>query len=181
MSLFLIFIFTTVRILVLILAIILGYYFVNKIIEPHVLKPECLTDTNSCASMTIWKYKNSFVAQVFPSELYIFFNGARLYVYGQAPGTCTETSESNEYVPVDVITINGTDDNPIYSRQNYECINNVESVVNYYTRVLNVSPITIYIRGSLDTKSANLNVFDLFQRLVDEKIISVNNIKQASS
>jgi hypothetical protein len=128
--------------------------------------------------MTIYKYNNSFIAQVFPSELFMWFNGTRLYVYGQAPGEC---DDKVNYEPVDVINISGTDSNAVYIRQNYECITKAAAVIQYYISVLKAEPVTIYIRGSSKTQTAFLNVFDLFQRLVDEGIVSVTNIKQSAS
>lgn len=178
MSVFLIFIFVVIRITIIALAVLLGYKFGKSIIEPQILRPECLTDTNNCASLAIHKYKNSFIAQVFPSGIFIWFNGTRLYVYGSAPGVC---ELKDQFEPADVIDITGTNDNAIYSRQNYQCISKAATIINYYETVLNVKPITIYIRGSSPTKAANLNVFDIFQRLVDEGIISINNIKKIPS
>jgi len=175
-SLFLIIIFVAIRLLIILLAILLGYYLVRKVVEPYVLHPNCLTDTNSCAYLTLWKYENSFIAQAFPSGLFMWFNGTRLYVYGEDHGTCSDPN----YESVNVITISGTNQRAVYHRLNYECITTATQVIQYYTGILKVNPVTIYIRGSSNLPAVSLNVFDIFQRLVDDGIVSINNIKSGN-
>jgi len=167
-----IFIFT--RTLFLILALTLAYLFVTKIIKPKVLYPNCLTDTNACAYLNIYKYKNSFLAQVFPSEIWIWFNGHQLYVYGQTPIFCTN---KNDYEPANVIQITGTNLDIKYQMMKYECITKLRGVMDYYISSLNVEPSVVYLRS--DKAGNNMNVFDIFTQLVNSKIVSVENIRHS--
>lgn len=164
--------FVLVRIGIIALALLFGYLLASKIVEPYALKPVCLTDTNSCAYLVLYKLDNSFFAQVFPSGLYMWLNGSRLYVYGQAPGTCSDTKH---YEVVDRIDITGTDEDTIYTRQNPECITRSSAIETYYIQQ-GVKPQTIYIRGISPTQTANLNVFEIFQRLIDLGYVSVANL-----
>jgi hypothetical protein len=121
--------------------------------------------------MVMYKLENSFFAQVFPSGLYLFLNGSCLYVYGQAPGSCTD---SDNYEVVDRIDITGTNDSPIFTRQNYECVTKATAIQAWYAH--QTKPQTIYLRGSSPTQTANLNVFELMMRLIDFGYISVANL-----
>lgn len=166
--------FFVVRLLVIVLALYVAYIVTKRVIEPYVLRPTCLTNTNSCAYITMYKYHNSFVGQAFPSGIWLWFNGKKLYVYGQAPGIC---EHSDYYDPVDVIEVSGTNLETVYSRKNYECITKITDVVTYYQAVLKaVDPVTVYIRSGAVSDSININVFDIFEQLINQGIISVENI-----
>ena len=171
MSVFPILAFIVVRVGVMALALAFGYLLVSRVVEPYALKPACLTDTNSCAYMILYKIDNSFFAQVFPSGLYLWLNGSRLYVYGQAPGTCIDTVN---YEVVDRIDITGTNEDPIFTRQNAECVTRSTGIRAYYAG--KVQPQTIYLRGASPTQTANLNVFELMMRLIELGYVSVPNL-----
>jgi hypothetical protein len=165
--------FILVRLGIVIVGLAIAYLFISRIVNPYILKPACLTETNSCAYMVIYKLKNSFFAQVFPSGIYLWLNGSRLYVYGQAPNGAQCTNNSN-YEVADRIDISGTNQSPIFTRQNYSCITKSSAIEAYYGK--RTSPQTIYLRGISPTQTANLNVFELVTRLIDMGYISVPNL-----
>jgi len=167
--------FVVTRLGIVFVGLIIAYFFISRIVNPYVLKPTCLTDTNSCAYMIIYKWKNSFFAQVFPSGLYIWLNGSRLYVYGQSPNGAQCTNNTN-YEVADRIDISGTNQSPIFTRQNYQCITRSGSIEAYYKK--QVQPQTIYLRGISPTQTVNLNVFELMSRLIDMGYISVSNLSK---
>jgi hypothetical protein len=160
-------IFVIVRIIVIFIAIYIAYYFVNKIINPYILAPNCLTNTNSCTYLKLQKYKNSFLALVMPSEIWIWFNGATLYIFNESPGFC----EGN-YEPVDNIRIVQNNGVTQYQRGNYQCIIQLPQIATYYTNILKSEIQTIYIKADI----SNPNIISIFSQLIDKGIISVNNI-----
>lgn len=160
-------IFIAARLLVIILALFLAYLFAQRVIEPYVFRPNCLTQTNSCVSATVYKYKNSFLAQIFPSEIWVWFNGKVLYVYGQAPGNCTN---QETFEVVDAIQISKNPQGKIeYRRGNYECIVKVDAVFNYYKNTLKSSPQTVYFR----TDKSNPNIITLFSKFIQDGIVTI--------
>lgn len=167
--------FIITRLGIIIVGLSIAYFFISRVVNPYILKPTCLTDTNSCVYMTIYKWKNSFFAQVFPSGLYLWLNGSRLYVYGQAPNGAQCTNNTN-YEVADRIDISGTNQSPIFTRQNYSCITRSSAIEAYYRK--QVDPQTIYLRGVSPTQTANLNVFELITRLADMGYISVPNLSK---
>lgn len=164
--------YTFVRLIIIIIALLLAYFFVTKFISSKIFEPLCLVNSNSCAQLTIYKYKNSFVGIVIKNGIYIWFDGKQLYVYGQAPGECTDQSD---YEPVDVFQITGSNKNTTYTRGNYQCITKINNIINYYIAILKVSPKNIYLK--IKKQTGNYNIFDIFESLIEQGIVSVDNIQ----
>jgi hypothetical protein len=159
--------FIAARILVIVLALYLSYVFVQDVIEPYVFRPNCLTQTNTCVSATVYKYKNSFLAQILPSEIWVWFNGKVLYVYGQAPGQC---ANQETFEVVDAVQITRNSKGSIeYKRGNYECIVKVDAVFNYYKNVLKSSAQTVYFK----TDKSNPNIITIFNKFIQEGIVKI--------
>jgi hypothetical protein len=135
-------IFYIVRILSVSLVFYLGYLFVNHVITPKIFEPNCLTDTDSCTTMDIYLYKNTFVAQEKISQIWFWYNGFYLYIYGQAAGTC-----NTNFDPVNVFTMTLKDGNLVFTPFPDNCISSLDTVIDSYTN-LGVSKQTIYMRPS---------------------------------
>jgi len=148
--------FVVTRLIVLLTAAFLGYITATKLVSPVILKPMCLVDSNSCTRVDLYAYKNSFIGTIYPSGIVLWYNGAKLYIYGQAPGMCSKGQA------VDVLDVQ----NNKFIRNNYECITDSDSVFNYYQNILKVNKTSIYLQNVS-------NALEVFQQIVDEKIIIV--------
>lgn len=153
-----------IRLLILGLAVFLSYILVQKVINPKVFKKTCLTSTDKCLFMDIYKYKNSFLAQIYPSALWVWFNGGNIYIYGEAPGDCQDRVN---YEPVFSITPDFSGDDPIYTFNPNECITKLDTVKDYYETQYKVKKERIYFKVE---KPVN-NVLDVVTILYKKKII----------
>ena len=159
------------RILLVILAIWLAYYLVTKYIQPKVLEPNCLTNTNGCLNVNLWKDKNSFLAQILPMNQFAWFDGSLIYIYNQSPGTC---ENPDQYSPVVVIKPTLSQGVLTFQRKPDECIPNVATVSKSYVNIpaLKDNNISLYYRS----KGGVLSMIDVFQQLANDGYISTSGI-----
>jgi hypothetical protein len=159
------FLYIILRVAILIMAIAVAYYLVTSVITPNILEPTCLINTDGCLYLDIYKYKNSFLAQFFPSALWIWFDGMNVYVYGYAPGTC---QDSKNYEPVFSITPDFTQNPPQYTLNPNMCLTKLNQVKDYYENNLKVNKNRIFYHS----EKVFMNVYDLITLLHKKKIIS---------
>jgi hypothetical protein len=92
------------RLIVIGLGLFLAYTLVQLLIKPDVLDEMCITNAQSCINLKMWRWQNTFLAQEAVSQVWFWYNGSRLYIWGQASGTC-----DTGYVPATMFPI-GKDD-----------------------------------------------------------------------
>lgn len=157
-------IFLITRIIIVVIALVLAYLLVSKVIQPKFLDKNCITNTNNCFYLDIWKYKNSFVAEIYPTSLYIWFNGQNLYIYGIAPGVC---QDKENYEPVFSFTVDTSKGYPVYTANPNICVEKLTNILDYYKNNLNSDKKRIYLQAESPTN----NVFDILNLLYNKKII----------
>jgi hypothetical protein len=159
--------FYSIRIIIVALAFFIGYVIVKNIVEPKIFEPICLTSTDSCTVVDIYLYKNTFVAKERISQVWFWYNGEKLYIYGQASGTC-----DTNYQPVNIFTISLNKDNSQLNFYEYpnECASTLQTVIDYYQYTLGVSQQTVYLRNNKDNGDIN-NIFNIINNMVDSKVI----------
>jgi hypothetical protein len=146
------------------LAIFGGYLIVNQIIQPD-LNKLCLTDTNGCFYLKMYKYKNSFIAQESTTGLWIWFNGLYLYVYGIAPGNCRQ---KQNYEPVFKMEIDTSKGFPQFFTDRIQCVTKREQVLDYYKTVYKVKEQIVYIRPD----KASVTFQEILTELYNKKLIA---------
>lgn len=157
-------IFIISRVVIVALAIYLAYLLVVKVIQPKFLDKNCITNTNDCFYMDIWKYENSFVAEIYPTSLFIWFNGQNLYIYGIAPGVC---QDKDNYEPVFSFAVDTSKGYPVFTSNPNLCIEKLDQILNYYQNNLKAEKKRIYLQADSPTN----NVFDILNLLYNKKII----------
>ena len=135
---------------------------VNGIFKPEFLDKMCLTNTDSCLSLDIYYYKNTFVAQEKVSSVWFWFNGFKLYIYGQSAGVCQE----KEYSSVDVYTLSMVDGAVTMTSFPDECILTLQSIIEYYKKTYSSELKTIYLK----TDNGIKNITNVLQTMIDNKI-----------
>lgn len=143
------------------IAIWLGYYLVTNYIEPDIFEPICLTDTDSCSSVELYLYKNTFLGKEKISQVWFWYNGSFLYVYGIANGKCDD-----KYQPVNVFSLKVVDDVIRFTRYPNQCITSITFVEDYYKGVSELK--NYYIKKS-DFNGMD-NIFNIINDMYDNKI-----------
>jgi hypothetical protein len=119
--------------------------------------------------MNIYQYENTFVAQEKISQVWFWFNGTRLYIYGQAPGECQDSN----YQPVNVFTIQKDSTGEVgFTPYANECVSKLETVVDYYKNTLKCDLGTIYIK-KYDTSSYQTNLYEIVKAMLDNNIFQI--------
>lgn len=128
-----------IRIMLLVLGAYIGYLIVNYFITPSILYPRCFTDTNDCSQINLYLYQNTFLAQEKISQVWFWYNGFKLYVYGQAPEIC-----KTDYQAVNVFTISKQGNTLTFTPFPNECISEIDTIVDYYSNLTTFK--TFYVR-----------------------------------
>lgn len=116
------------RLIVIGLGLFLAYLIVQKLIEPDVLDAMCITNAQSCINLKMWRWQNTFLAQEAVSQVWFWFNGSRLYLWGQASGTC-----DTGYVPATMFPISRNDkDEVVFGDGATVCIDPADRVQAIY-------------------------------------------------
>jgi len=157
------------RLIFVFCALYLGYNIVNSIIVPKVLEPICLSNTENCVALDIYQYQNTFLAKENISQLWFWYNGTNLYIYGQVTMTC---KDPDYYTPVNVFTleIKGNDIN--FTPFANQCITKLQTVINYYEITLKIEKKTIYL-NKYDNESYTTNIYDIIKSMKDNNILSL--------
>lgn len=165
------------RIAVILLAILTAYVLYYYVVDPYILSPLCLSNTNRCLRAKYYRYKNSVLIHMQPTGTWIWFNGKKIYVYGQPIG---RVCESDDYEPAYVADPTNT------QLQGYECILKLDKLIDYYNKQ-GAKPEYMYKRIKLSNTSENIvsslkgessggvGVFDVINMFQDKNIINLGS------
>lgn len=103
------------------LAVICGYYFTTKIIQPMAFDSLCWTNTNNCLQIKYQKFQNSALIHVINSGFWLWFSGRYLIMYQTAPDLSCE----DNYEPAIIY------DFMTYSLTKY-CVGSLDSIKYFY-------------------------------------------------
>lgn len=158
--------FYTLRFCAIVIGVYIGYLLTKDVVKPKILDEYCLTDTNSCTTMEIYRYQNTFVAKEEISQVWFWYNGAKLYIFGQASGTC---DQPDEFEPVNVFIMNKGDDGIVnFFAYPNECVIKIDKILSYYTNNLGVSKENLFMYRK-DPNVPN-NIFNIVKTMLDNKI-----------
>lgn len=146
------------RILLVILAFCTGVVLCYYIIKPYILEPLCLVNSNSCAKITYYKYNNSVLMKMGASGTWIWYNGDRIYVYGQPVGQICEKPYEAAY------TINPQNG----LKEGFKCVKSLTDVLNFYKNN-KVKETTLLKRADVN----NFDVYAAMSLLNNEGIINL--------
>lgn len=158
------FLYILLRLIIAAAAIFVSYIVVTKVVEPKFLRKNCLTESNKCYYIDVYKYKNSFVAQESTTGLWFWFNGLNLYVYGIAPGVCREA----EYEPVFKITIDTSTGQPQFTSDEIECATKLTEVIDWYTNVQSIKSRRFYFYS----ENQFFTIYDIIRTMFDKKLMA---------
>ena len=160
--------FYSVRLLLIAIGLYIGYYI---IISRFVKKLDklCLTDTSKCMTIEVYRYKNTFLARDDVSQIWFWYNGLNLYVYGQANGTC-QSYNKQVFEPVNVFQMNLNEkENEIqFSALPNQCIDGYRTILNYYVNELKVNMEPIIINRKNPTQV--MNIYSIIQSMYDNNV-----------
>ncbi len=155
---------TLVRILIILFGIVTGVVIFIFVINPFILKPLCLTGTNTCVRMMYYNYKNSVLINMLPTGYWIWYNGAYAYVYGQPSGqVCIDNDKYEAAYKVNAVSQVTT---------NYECVTKLEDVIAFYRDELGIKEQYIYTRPD---DILTFDVYDVLNLFNKKHIINIYN------
>lgn len=157
------------RLSAVILGLYIGYLIVQKILQPNVLDEMCLTKTENCSQMEAYRWENTIIAKEEVSQIWFWYNGDKLYVYGQAAGTCPDQNEI-KYSPVSVFSMSRDDTGQVnFSQLQNECIPNVQNIIDLYRNEKKAEKTNLFLYRS-DPNQIN-SIFSIVKNLLDNNII----------
>jgi hypothetical protein len=151
-----------------ILALYLAYIVVYKVLGPNVAEKMCLSKTKNCSQLNIYRNQNTFIAQESISQIWMWYNGQKLFVYGQAGGNC-ESQGGMSFVPVTVFQLSSGDEINFTQFPN-ECIPNYDNIIKSYV-IEGSKEETIFLYRK-DPNELN-TIFNVVKNMVDNKIFVV--------
>ena len=176
------------RIFLVVLAILLGSLLYTKVIDPLILQNLCLTNSNNCLRIAYWNHKNSVLFHMEPVGYWVWFNGTKAFVYDVINGeVCKAGADGTIFSPVFPV-----EPVPKAKPQNWECIKNVDSLIDLYenkfgakkqfiwknikptkktTTNMNGKKVTETVKGPVD-----LSVYDILNIFARKNIINLQNI-----
>ena len=173
------------RILIILLGIMLGVFMYAKIINPHLLNPLCLTDSNACIRIAYWNYKNSVLFHWEPSGYWCWFNGEKAFVFDVINGAVCQDAQYQPAFPIEPY--------PSAKPENWMCIENVDSLIDKYENTFGVSKQFLWQRPRSQTKRivpdnkwervqdkhfkgpVSLTIYDVLNMFVDRNILNLEN------
>lgn len=162
-----IFVFYIFRFSAVIIALFLAYLIVSKILEPDIADKACLTNTQKCSKIDIYQYENSFIAQENISQIWFWYNGQNLYVYGQAAGSCQSQADIS-FVPVSVFQMLLDKDMINFTQFPNECIPNYDTIISIYQNQYKAKKQTLFLyRNNPDELNT---IFSIIKNMYDNKI-----------
>ena len=150
-----------IRLFSVLIGIITGYVIYTKLIKKNVLINLCLSDTNSCVSIKYYSIKNSILFNMQPTGYWCWFNGVSAYVFGIPTG---KACQLKEYEPAYVIDLKNSTTLP----KGYECIQNLNSLIDFYTK--NSTEKYIYYNSPNPYET---NIYDILNFLNNRNIIKL--------
>jgi hypothetical protein len=158
------------------LAVVIGFYigYLLAIRFKPVLGQLCLSNTDDCMTIQLYRYKNTFLARDDVSQIWFWYNGENLFVYGQVPGICT-TVNDQQYYPVNVFKMGFDNDKKLvtFSTLPNRCIDSTSSLINYYKNNLKIPLESFIIKRSSTT--ASTTVYQIVQALYNAKVFTFAN------
>lgn len=151
------------RFLVLFLAALTAFALYGYVVDPFILRPLCLTDTNGCIRLGYYSYKNSVLIHVRRTGIWVWFNGFRIFVFGQPVGRICENPDKYEAA----YAINAETG----VKEGYECVQSLQSLIDFYTK--NSSMEFVHTRVN---DPNTFNVYDVINLMSSKKIINLPSI-----
>lgn len=148
------------RIAVILLGIFTSIVVYFYMIQPWLLEPLCLVNSNGCVRMGYYQYNNSALVNMRNSGLWIWYNGDRAFVFGQPVGQLCENP--SQFQPAySINTRTG-------AKEGYKCVMSLPEVQKFYTdRGVKMNYI-------VKRAPANFDVYGALNILNDEGIINLN-------
>jgi hypothetical protein len=159
--------FYIIRLISVFFGLFLGYIIIEKFIEPNILEQLCISKPGNCTEIEIYRYNNTFIAREKISQIWFWYNGIYLFVYGQTVGSCVKEA-GIEFEPVSVFTMTEKDDGDIeftqfpnqcipvwaYIRSNYIGQQNAqrENILLYRKDPTEINSIFNVIKNMLNNK-----------------------------
>jgi len=158
-----------IRFAIVFVAIALSLIIYSYIVEPYILIPLCLINSNKCIRVSYWNYENSALIHMEPAGYWVFFNGDKAYVYGIFTGNECEPDPDGKIqyspaYPVDPVSGLPTP---------YKCIQTLDEIQNFY-KSKGAKKQFIYKRQDVN----KFSVRDVLNLLADKNIINLANIKK---
>lgn len=101
-------------------AIVLYSYFVR----PMILEPMCLVNSIGCARMSYYTYNNSVLIQMINSDIWVWYNGDEIFIYGQPVGQlCKDPANYTAAYAISGRT---------GMKKGYKCVMTLEKVLEFY-------------------------------------------------
>jgi len=168
--------FFSARTIAILLGLFIGYYIITTR-GMEKLDNMCLTNTSNCMTVEVYRYKNTFLARDDVSQIWFWYNGINLYVYGQANGVC-QSPNGQPIDPVNVFQMSMVKDdkgNKVihFSALPNECIDSVTTIINYYKNELNLPLEPFIIKRK--NPSEVINVYTIIQAMYDNNIFKFKN------
>ena len=151
------------KIFIIVIAILSAYVFYNYIVEPHVLDPLCLINTNNCVQIEYYSIKNSVLINMLPTGYWILYDGNRYaYTLGHNSGnTCTDNKNFEAAYVTDL-------QSKVKKIDGYKCIQKLDTLIDYFQK--NSSKKYLFYR----TKEPNkIDIYDVLNYLNNKKIINL--------
>jgi hypothetical protein len=160
--------FYSVRLIFIVIGLYIGYYIISQ----RFLKKMdnlCLINTSNCMTIEVYRHKNTFLARDDVSQIWFWYNGFNLYVYGQANGTC-QSYGGQSYEAVNVFQMSlGQNENEIqFSALPNQCIDGYRTILNYYQNELKAKMEPFIIKRANPTQV--INIYSIVQSMYDSKI-----------
>jgi hypothetical protein len=157
------------RLIAVILGLYIGYRIVQKFIEPNVLDQICLTNTENCSKMDAYLWQNTIVAKEEISQIWFWYNGDKLYVYGQAAGTCPDQTGIS-YSPVSTFSVTRDNTGQVnFGQLPNECIPNIQNIIDLYRNEKKAEKTDLFL--SRDDPNKVNSIFSIIKNLLDNNII----------
>lgn len=155
--------FYLIRLFIIVLGIITGIVLYYYVVKPHVLEPACMINSNGCVRMRYYSYNNSVLIQMIQNNVWVWYNGDNIYIYGQPIGQiCKDPANYTAAYAVDGRT---------GLKKGYECVMTVEKVLQFYQNKKVKPKGMVYRVNNPET----FNVYDLMNLFDSKNIINLQN------
>lgn len=160
------------RFVAVFLGLYVGYLIISKYLENsnNILEELCLTNPQNCSNIDIYRppQGSTFIAKESISQIWFWYNGVYLYVYGQAAGQCSPIGDQ-AFSPVTVFQMNYDSDNNIqFTQLPNECIPTYEYIINRYVTEMGAKKDTVLLYRK-DPSEVN-SIYNVIKNMIDNKI-----------
>lgn len=122
----------------------------------------CLLNSNGCVRMGYYTYNNSALIHMRGSDIWIWFNGDKAYIYGQPVGQLCKEPEKYDAVYA-INTRNGL-------KEGYECVISLEEVIKFYKS----KGVKMKYLLKRPKDSGDFTVYDVLNTFDDDNIINLS-------